>query len=813
MWLDADDDRESCADDASGGAQFLPPGTIVISRGERWRIHACIRHADCAEVHLTNATGSTVLLSPIDRFRLIESASLVRAVRLRRWAARLREHATGVRAGSLRVDHVRARILPYQLAPALAVAAGHPRLLLADEVGLGKTIQAGWIIADAIGRNADARILVVVPAGLKRQWHAELSVHFGIDAVVSDARWLRRTAADLPGDVNPWSLPGVYLTSLDFIKRTEVARSLDHQVWDVLAVDEVHTAASPTDRYRALSLLARRARCVVTISATPFSGDQHSLASIAGLGAAPGDTPPLMFRRSRQEAAVTGRRRHRFGVVAISRAEQRLQRLLERYSRLVWRHAPGDLDAVRLAMTVLRKRALSSPIAAQRSLDRRLHFLANAAPVPTQLALFDADEDPLDDDEPAGVLAPPGMHDANLERRWLVALIDAARHAARFDSKRAFLQRLMRRIRQDSAIVFTEYRDTLTHLAGAFPDALLLHGGLSADQREAVRTRFNVSGGLLLATDAAADGLNLQGRCRLVVNYELPWNPARLEQRIGRVDRIGQQRPVHALTLVARDTAEQLVLARLTRRLHRIAATLGERDRLTAFLGEARVAGLIIGGILAETSEDQGPQPALERAPDHEDRTSAEAARLLGLAKVPTDSSICADIPVSIIQPRKGLDGGFVFVVRWSATTRDGQSIDNDIRLIHVEDRALFPCRTAAHARRAAIGAIERHRDAVLRACDRWAASCLDRAVSVHAVSTARLLDRERFLRSISGPERLFQPGLFDRRAVHHADESHHARTAVEREHDRRIESLERSTTLEGRHQIAAVLIVTMARG
>ena len=387
MWLDTDDDRESCVEDALSTVQLLPPGAIVIARGERWRVHACLGHADCAEIHLANAARSTVLLAPIDRFRLVESESRVRAVRLRQWAAWLREYATRYRAEGLRVDHVRARVLPYQLAPALAAAAGHARLLLADEVGLGKTIQAGWIVADAIGRNADARILIVVPAGLKRQWHAELLLHFGIDALVSDARWLRRTATELPGDINPWSLPGVYLTSLDFIKRSDVVRSLDHHVWDVLAVDEVHTAASPTDRFRALRVLARRARCVVMISATPFSGDLQSLASIAGLGAAPDDRPPLMFRRSREDAAVTGRRRHRFGVVTISRAERRVQRLLERYSRLVWRHAPGDSDAARLAMTVLRKRALSSPIAALRSLDRRLRFLesasADAGPVDT----------------------------------------------------------------------------------------------------------------------------------------------------------------------------------------------------------------------------------------------------------------------------------------------------------------------------------------------------------------------------------------------------------------------------------------------
>ena len=130
-------------------------------------------------------------------------------------------------------------------------------------------------------------------------------------------------------------------------------------------------------------------------------------------------------------------------------------------------------------MTVLRKRALSSPLAVLNSLERRRRFLAGGERLPRQLALFDREEDPLDDEEPGEILAPPGMHDVDLERRWLAALIDAAASAARLDSKLAFLRRLVRRLRGDSAIVFTEYRDTLAHLSASFRDAILLHGGSS----------------------------------------------------------------------------------------------------------------------------------------------------------------------------------------------------------------------------------------------------------------------------------------------------------------------------------------------
>ena len=283
------------------------------------------------------------------------------------------------------------------------------------------------------------------------------------------------------------------------------------------------------------------------------------------------------------------------------------------------------------------------------------------------------------------MLATPGMHDLDLERRWLVALIDAARYASRFDSKLAFLRRLMRRVREDSAIVFTEYRDTLTHLPAAFPDALLLHGGLVADERdEIVPDRFNLTGGLLLATDAAADGLNLQGRCRLVDQLR-----AAMESGApGTTDRpCRSHRPataVHALTLVARDTAEQLVLARLTRRLHRIAATLGERDRLTAFLSEARVAGLVIGGVAVDEPPEPTPATSIRRAIADVELEAAESVRL---ALIVRGVRRRTRHPGQHHRAGPIHQEGIVFVVSWQASTDEGRVIDSDVRLFHVAAR------------------------------------------------------------------------------------------------------------------------------
>ncbi len=180
---------------------------------------------------------------------------------------------------------------------------------------------------------------------------------------------------------------------------------------------------------------------------------------------------------------------------------------------------------------------------------------------------------------PAGL----GLADARREQRLLGHLADAARQASLHETKLAAIRRLLRRA-NEPAIVFTEYRDTLLHISrGVDRPALVLHGGLSTDERAVVLSRFS-SGAipLLLATDAAAEGLNLQRASRLVVNLELPWNPMRLEQRIGRVDRIGQTRRVHAFHLVAGETGEAGILDRLRARLARARSDIGAPDPLGA---------------------------------------------------------------------------------------------------------------------------------------------------------------------------------------------------------------------------------------
>jgi hypothetical protein len=203
-------------------------------------------------------------------------------------------------------------------------------------------------------------------------------------------------------------------------------------------------------------------------------------------------------------------------------------------------------------------------------------LLDGAAPPPApQLALpFAGWAD--DDGEPELELSAPALGNRAQELDLLRSLHGLAA-ACSSESKVDALLRLLRRI-PEPAIVFTQYRDTLQALAAALgPDLPQLHGGLSLRERQAAARRFTHGDApLLLATDAASEGLNLHQRCRLVVNLELPWTPLRLEQRVGRVDRLGQERRVHAVHLVAADTEEEDIAAGLRDRSQRVEDALGD---------------------------------------------------------------------------------------------------------------------------------------------------------------------------------------------------------------------------------------------
>jgi superfamily II DNA or RNA helicase len=554
-------------------ARAFRTGDLVRIRSERWRVTAWVPYEGAAFVDVAGADGGNrgsrarflLPFEPVQPVPLVTTPRSVRPTEWRRVARSLLAEATPSWSALRTPVRADMTIAAFQLEPALAVLGGACRVLIADEVGLGKTVQAGLIIAEVLARDPDARAIVVCPAGLREQWHDELRRRFALTPAILDAPALAIRAGACEVTVNPWATERLVLASVDYVKRPEVMRALEPLIWDVAVFDEAHGLGTTSDRSSAAALIGGRSRRVVLLTATPHSGDNEAYRRMCGVGELD-DGPLLVFRRTRGDAGIRGRRRSIRLRVAPSPLERALYRELTSYAGRVTRAGNGAGAA--LAMSVLARRAVSSAASLARSLERRMELLEAGAGA-GQLALPFL-EPTLTDEAPDVVLAAPGLLDAAEELRVLARLRGAALRASLAERKVAVLVRLLRRC-DEPAIVFTEYRDTLLHLSERVPfQPVLLHGGLSPRERRAATRAFTEGNApLLLATDAASEGLNLHARCRLVINLELPWTPVRLEQRVGRVDRIGQQRTVHAVTLVGTAPGEASNAARFSSRADR----------------------------------------------------------------------------------------------------------------------------------------------------------------------------------------------------------------------------------------------------
>lgn len=487
-------------------------------------------------------------------------------------------------------------LFPYQLEPALAVIRGATRLLLADAVGLGKTIQAGLILAELRERGWVDHALIVCPAGLRHVWARELARRFQIASIVLDQAAIAERVASLPPGVSPWSGHAVAIASIDFVKRPEVLAALDREPIDLLIADEAHHLAPGTDRGSAVSRLASRSPWCILVSATPHSGDAAAFDYLTSMGAA--NDAIAIFRRRRSDAGLVESRRTHLLAVRPSAAEAALLAGIDRYARAIWAARGREDPAVRLVAMTMARRAASSPRAIMRTLARRRGLLAAAAIDAKQPALPWEEADTDDDLDADATLGVAGLADPREEQ---AALDDLTALAGRCGSgaKMVRLRRLLDRAREP-AVIFTEYRDTLESLAAALSSSrrvASIHGGLGTEARRSTVDAFNAGGAdVLIATDAAGEGLNLHHRCRLVIDVELPWNPLRLEQRAGRVDRIGQQRTVHAIRLFHPATIESEVLEHLRLRRRRADDAL---DRPTS---DAGLAAAIFEGVAVDSA-------------------------------------------------------------------------------------------------------------------------------------------------------------------------------------------------------------------
>jgi hypothetical protein len=452
-----------------------------------------------------------------------------------------------------------------------------------------------------------------------------------------------------------------------------------------------------------------------------------------------------------------------------------------------------------------------------------MDLLGEAVPVVEQLLLPLADAN-QDDAAPDIVLGTAGLSDRAAERRWLDTIAEAAAKAAADESKVRFLTRLLGRL-QEPSIVFTEYRDTLGRLHEAMSRtgraSLVLHGGLTAAERVAVQRAFNDGNHVLLATDAAAEGLNLHGRCRLVIHFELPWTPIRMEQRAGRVDRIGQRRTVHEIGLVANDTAERLVLVPLIRKAARVEAAPGGAWRSGAFFRESRVAASVLDGSPIGDPDDSvvEPVPAIRiqtAPPSLRAESEAEALRLEQQRRWIAESARSSNafesgarlVTVMTIR-RTAMMPGVIAVYLVVLATPDGHVVHRDRVTVGIPAPVALPGRRARDVRQAFAAWWSAHEPAARSVVETAVRARLDEIRRMHILGLDALDRREVVMAETlsSGAQEIVQASLFDQRALRRAAARRQVVASLLDEVNRRAGARTDSRRLVRTIDLAAVLL------
>ncbi|MCA9831547.1 MAG: DUF3883 domain-containing protein [Dehalococcoidia bacterium] len=516
--------------------------------------------------------------------------------------------------------------LPHQIEAVYKRILPLPRIrfLLADDPGAGKTIMAGLLMRELMQRHDVKRVLVLCPKAITDQWRREMWDRF-------KERFLLLTgevmAATFGG--NPWLDNDLVIASVDFAAQEHIRPSLEQATWDLIVFDEAHKLSAyqyagkvdKTRRYQLAEAIGDRTRHLLLMTATPHRGDPANFRLLLALldrdvfasqsgaqEAIDPDNSPFFLRRMKETMRDWDNKplflpRHVLTPpYDLNPHEFDLYEEVTDYVRTGMELADQSAESrvrrnVGLALTILQRRLASSLFAVTRSLERRqdkltaaLQMLREGGGVASTLAgtteEFDEEEDDTDEIERAvsGASAATSAEQLEAEIEQLKLLVAHARRAMALGPERKVeeLQRVIREAtvaeHDEKILIFTEHRDTLEYLTTRLREwghsVVNIHGGMQLPARIAAEKAFRGDAQFLVATDAAGEGINLQF-CRVMINWDLPWNPNRLEQRMGRIHRYGQKFEVQIFNLVAMNTREGQVLARLMLKLDRMRDALG----------------------------------------------------------------------------------------------------------------------------------------------------------------------------------------------------------------------------------------------
>ena len=527
------------------------------------------------------------------------------------------------------------------------------RFLLADDPGLGKTIMAGLVLKELKARGAVQRTLLVVPAHLQDQWKREMEERFREDFVPLNRELLRETISPHFFEHNPQ-----IIVSMDFARKEEIRDLLAEMSWDFLIVDEAHKLSATregakvkkTQRYQLGEKLAAKATHALLLTATPHKGDDYAYFYLLNLleprffasaedlkQAARANGLPFVLRRSKEQVTdLKGRklfppREVQTLRVQLSPAERKLYDRVTDYVRRWYRKVHGRQDPrsrnVAFALTILQRRLASSLYAVRESLRRRRQKLQNLLDKWDRY-LLDQQMEPIEeefDEETSdwtakdwenllealeSLTAASSPEELRTEVRELEELIrlaaevEKAGEETKIQELRRVVEQYLRHNPDEKLLIFTEFKDTLDSLqrrlqAWGFTPAII-HGQMGLAERIAEERRFRDHTQVMVATEAAGEGLNLQF-CRLMINYDLPWNPNRLEQRMGRIHRYGQTRKCLIFNMLYPETCEGHILERLLEKLERMRERLGESvyDVIGTLLEDVHLEEVIMDAVLS----------------------------------------------------------------------------------------------------------------------------------------------------------------------------------------------------------------------
>ena len=505
----------------------------------------------------------------------------------------------------------------YQLDP-VARALQMPRvnLLVADDVGLGKTIEAGLVIEEMILRQRVRTVLIICPSAIQIQWQEQMLEKFGLQFDIVNSEYVRNLRRSRGLHANPWNQRVHLITSIDYIKREQPMRLFSEllpadgqptypRAFDMMIVDEAHNVApssgkdADSQRTSAIRRLAPHFEHKLFLTATPHNGFEVSFSSLLslldnqrfapGLPIDPKQLRTIMVRRLKTEIVNSdGEKRFKDRIVepifvAYTDAEREAYENLELYrlslEKVVGEKSKKNAMAMTFVMKMLKKRMFSSPAAFLTTLEKHEKTIRGIGKGESSFStntrsmqrLYDEYESEWADDEffeeelGDAIGSASRLFDelGDEPKKILRGLGDWAREAEkRPDSKcKALIDWLEKTLRPDGdwnderVIIFTQYRATQKWLLGLLAPAglasgdrlMTIYGGMDSEEREAIKAAFqappkDAEVRILLATDSASEGINLQNHCHRVIHFEIPWNPNTLEQRNGRVDRHGQKK-------------------------------------------------------------------------------------------------------------------------------------------------------------------------------------------------------------------------------------------------------------------------------